>query len=435
MAYRTNTPATQAMLRAMMGVKGAINPMSYEQDLAKDPSYVLGQNLMRGTGNPKGTTSGAVRDAGERIIGSFLSNWQKKKYGELEDQAGKQWKDIVSGEGGLTGMQERASAFGDALNPKVAQQLGQMQLAESIEAPEREFQREQWEYQKGKTERELQLQERRLQEDAAHRKAQLGMQQAALAGTWQTTPDGRGMMNSRTGEIRALPEGYGPKQDPKMQYLENYAAAMAVPEEQRTPEQQKALFAGQALFGKGGYGSGQDRAMVQANAAQLKKDQDAMESTLNVMGQLDTALGNLGGGVSTGPLFGLEKTARQVGNVFGIGDPETVKKMESLESSLEYIRLNLSEFMKGAISEKEQEIMKRAAGSSSLTPEGLKEVLETAKGIQERKYRDLEGRREWYEEHGTFSGYKPSRLNRGASSGAKAQPSAPELPAGFQVLP
>ncbi len=165
-----------------------------------------------------------------------------------------------------------------------------------------------------------------------------------------------------------------------------------------------------------------DPALTQANAAQLKKDQEISEAALNFMGQAETAMQALDG-VNTGPMFGIEKGARQVGQYLGIGDQQTLANMETLDSSMEYIRLNLSEFMKGAISEKEQEIMRRAAGSTSLSPQGLREVLQTAYNIRKRQYDDATARRKYYEDNGTFYGYEPQRYS-----------SQFPLPAGFEVI-
>lgn len=395
MSYNIYSPGTAAIMQSLLGRRVPINPMSYDAERESDLSLGYGRNLLRGTGNPRGTMSGAVRDAGEKLIGAFLAGKSGKHYNELEDRANSQWAEIMKAEGGLQGMQNVASGYGAGLDPKVAQQIAMMKQYDALDAPNRDFQREQWEWQKQQADRNYSLQERQLQATLANAAASRA---ATNATKWLPLPGGNGFYDARNPtNILELPEHLRKSQKPD-----------------------------------------RDPAITQANAAQLKKDQEAMESALNVMGQIDTALNSLGRkvgedgtttyNVNVGKMFGPEKTARQIGQYFGVGDSDTLKNMEALESSLEYIRLNLSEFMKGAISEREQEIMKRAAGSADLSPEGLFEVLSTAKTIRQRQYEDLAGRREYYENNGTFSGYNPKRASPPQQQDAFAPPQ------GFKVI-
>ena len=174
MPFNMYSPGASAMMRAMMGQRGPINPMSYDMERQKDPAMQLGTQLMRGTGNPTGSVPGAVRDMGEKLGGALLAGWTGKKYNDLEKTANDQWTTIMNGDGGLAGMQERAAGFGGDLAPKVAAQLGQMRMMDAMDEPNRAFQKEQWEYQKQKDAQSFALKERELAQNDALRRLQIG---------------------------------------------------------------------------------------------------------------------------------------------------------------------------------------------------------------------------------------------------------------------
>lgn len=162
MAYNIYSPGTAAIMQSLLGRRVPINPMSYDAERESDLSLGFGRNLLRGTGNPRGTLSGAVRDVGDRLIGAFLAGKSGQKYNDLEDRANSQWAEIMKAEGGLQGMQDVASGYGASLDPKVAQQIAIMKQYDALDSPNRDFQREQWEWQKQQADRSFRLQERAL---------------------------------------------------------------------------------------------------------------------------------------------------------------------------------------------------------------------------------------------------------------------------------
>ena len=199
MSYNMYSPGTAAIMQSLLGRRLPINPMSYDAEREADLSLGYGRNLLRGTGNPRGTMSGAVRDAGEKLIGAFLAGKSGQKYNDLEDRANSQWAEIMKAEGGLQGMQDVASGYGASLDPKVAQQIAIMKQYDALDAPNRDFQREQWEWQKQQADRQYALQERSLNAQLAR---------SAGGGSWQLTslPDQYGgarpvLFNPRTGQV------------------------------------------------------------------------------------------------------------------------------------------------------------------------------------------------------------------------------------------
>ena len=197
MPYQMYSPGAAQMLRAMFGPQGMsgygqAGPISYNAERKNNAAIQYGTQLMRGTGNPQGTTSGAVRDVGEKIAGAVLSGYFGKKYKDQEKTANEQWTNIIGGGDGLEGMQQRAQAYGANLDPKVGAQIGNMAMISAMDKPNQDFQREQWEWNKSQADRNYALQERQLQASINNAAA---AREAADRGQVITIPDeyGRNM--------------------------------------------------------------------------------------------------------------------------------------------------------------------------------------------------------------------------------------------------
>lgn len=457
-----------AVLMAMLGgrgrggaINGFLNSPNYDEERQKDALMNYGASLM-GSQNQNNTTSGAVRQLGERLLGAVLTGYREKGYRDKEKTLGEQWGAITSRNdipvgatlpvakpkegstgdtaqdaasfealaggtakgidpdewqkrfGGATmtpkwgatpsgtyAQQLRARArelYGDQLDPQVDRRISQLEQYDAFTEPERRMREEdrqlerdrwneqrQWEREKFGQQMDLQRAQLAATRAASGRSAEKGIYDPRLGG--YVRPDGQFIPAQ-------LPPGYMP------------------PGGKRTS----------------------DPALNQANAKQLKDDQDIVSGSQKNIDIIDNALSALDNGVATGPTFGAEKLARQFGSVVGIGDENALMDMEAIDSSLEFLRLNAAQYMKGAISDNEQEILRRAAGGSNLSPQGLREVLTTMKAIDERSMNRALDRRHYYEQTGSFSGWQdPYRKQKKEQTASQTTSELPSPPEGFTI--
>lgn len=96
-----NTGAN-AVLMAMLGgrgrggaINGFLNSPNYDEERQKDALMNYGASLM-GSQNQNNTTSGAVRQLGERLLGAVLTGYREKGYRDKEKTLGEQWGAITS---------------------------------------------------------------------------------------------------------------------------------------------------------------------------------------------------------------------------------------------------------------------------------------------------------------------------------------------------
>ncbi len=174
-----------------------------------------------------------------------------------------------------------------------------------------------------------------------------------------------------------------------------------------------------------------NKAQEDDDKKQLGEVRESMGAAARNITDYDTALGLLNRGVGTGYFFGPMKKAREIGAPFGLGDQQTLADMQALDSTMERIRLKMSEYMKGAVSEYEQKIMQKAAGSTELTPAALSEVLTVARNIEQRNMANAVGRRDYFERHGTFSGYRSPEKSQQGGGQAKRRRYNPQT-GGFE---
>lgn len=91
-----------AVLMAMLGgrggrgpINGFLNSPNYDAERQKDALMNYGASLM-GSQNPNNTTSGAVRQLGERLLGAVLTGYREKGYRDKEKNLAEQWGAITS---------------------------------------------------------------------------------------------------------------------------------------------------------------------------------------------------------------------------------------------------------------------------------------------------------------------------------------------------
>lgn len=91
-----------AVLMAMLGgrggrgpINGFLNSPNYNEERQKDALMNYGASLM-GSQNPNNTTSGAVRQLGERLLGAVLTGYREKGYRDKEKNLAEQWGAITS---------------------------------------------------------------------------------------------------------------------------------------------------------------------------------------------------------------------------------------------------------------------------------------------------------------------------------------------------
>lgn len=91
-----------AVLMAMLGgrgrggaINGFLNSPNYDEERQKDALMNYGASLM-GSQNQNNTTSGAVRQLGERLLGAVLTGYREKGYRDKEKTLGEQWGAITS---------------------------------------------------------------------------------------------------------------------------------------------------------------------------------------------------------------------------------------------------------------------------------------------------------------------------------------------------
>lgn len=91
-----------AVLMAMLGgrggrgpINGFLNSPNYDEERQKDALMNYGASLMSSQ-NPNNTTSGAVRQLGERLLGAVLTGYREKGYRDKEKNLAEQWGAILS---------------------------------------------------------------------------------------------------------------------------------------------------------------------------------------------------------------------------------------------------------------------------------------------------------------------------------------------------
>lgn len=366
MPYQMYSPGAAQMLRAMFGpqgmagVYGQNGPMSYAAERKNNQAIQYGSQLLRGTGNPQGTTSGAVRDAGEKVAGALLSGFLGKKYNDQEKTANDQWTNIIGGGDGLEGMQQRAQGYGANLDPKVASQLGNMTMISAMDKPNQDFQREQWEEGKRQFNANYALKQQEIAATNALRQASLGAQ---MQGTWTAIPGG--MMNSRTGEIRMLPDGMG-KPVPQNAFT-------------RTAEQNAAK----------DYTKMQDAAgKASENNASLDRAQRAVDS-----------------GIYTGVGGDMVQQARRIGGALGLVDPNTVagaEELQRIQNEQALFARNPASGMglPGSASDRDVRFLQSMAAGLDKSPEANRRMLDAQRRLNQRKIEVANAANDYVAQHG-----------------------------------
>lgn len=92
----------KAVLTALMGgrggaINGFLNAPNYDEERQKDAMLNYGVSLM-GSQNQNNTTSGAVRQLGERLLGAVMTGYREKSYRDKEKTLGEQWGAIMGGD-------------------------------------------------------------------------------------------------------------------------------------------------------------------------------------------------------------------------------------------------------------------------------------------------------------------------------------------------